>query len=147
MSPRLLAKRCGAAGSVGHWYRAEHPAWHLPQTGLPVGEVARLGGVSCPPKGRGGRRGQLPHTQRNPQLRKGLSWQIAPQPKLAAQPHATLTSRNPKEGLRIPTVVPERDRKTWLEGSGSPADPAPHTHSLVLPKMGLCLPAPAWIST
>ena len=76
--------------------------------------------MSWPPgrtkTGRGGRRGQLPLTQRNPQLRKGLSWQIAPQPKLAALPHTTRASWKPRR-LRIPMIVPgwgwRGERPAW----------------------------------
>lgn len=61
---------------------------------------------------RGVRRGQLPHAQRNPQLRKGLGWQIAPQPKLAARSHTALASQNPKEGeTQAGTNVPVEEEK------------------------------------
>lgn len=116
-----------------------------------------MGGVSCPPRrtktGRGGRRGQLPHTRRNPQLRKGLGRQIAPQPGLAALPHTAQAARNPRrpedyhdcawEGERDlagrlrepcrrgPTPTPWgcRRRDLGLSPSAVPDKPAPHAHA------------------
>lgn len=88
-----------------------------------------MGGVSCPPgrtkTGRGGRRGQLPHTRRNPQLRKGLGRQIAPQHGLAALPHTAQAARNPRRPEDYHDCAWEGG-ETWLEGSGSPADAGPH---------------------
>lgn len=95
--PKAAGKRTLVQeGQQGHRHRAGHPTQHLPhclppQPKLPVGEATRQGGVSSPQRGtktrRGGPGGQLPPPQRNPQLRKGFSWQITPQPQLgSAQP-------------------------------------------------------------
>lgn len=114
----------------------------VPKPALPVGEVAGPGGVSCTLGGtktsRGGCRGQLPHTQRNPQLRKGLSCQIAPQPWLPG------IQKRPSESH----TGPGKERKTWLGDSGISADRGTCTPSRCgCLRQALCFPAPPWLST
>lgn len=116
-----------------------------------MGEATGLGGVSCPPggtkKGRRGHKGQLPHALRNPQLRKGLGWQIAPQLKLAAWPHTALASWNPKEARGFPQLcLGGRERPGW-KAQGALQTEAPPTHSLALPETGPLLSVPPWLSS